>query len=112
MYKELNGMNHSPTMGYVYVLYNPESNLVKIGMTKNPKERFLTLTNETGSKFKYYITKPMFIEFLVEKAMHSKFHRFNVKGEWYKNIDFETVASYLKDICDSEDFKKRNKLKQ
>lgn len=110
MYKELKNLNQDLTMGYVYVLYNPESELVKIGKTKNPQERFTSLTNQNGTKFRYYITKPMYIERIVEKVMHDRFHRFRVKGEWFKNISFDDVVTYLKEVCCSNDFINRNKI--
>lgn len=95
-------------MGYVYVLYNPESDLVKIGKTKCPHRRFSELSNQNGSKFRYYITEPMFIETLVERVMHNKFATKKAKGEWYSSVSFDTVVNALRDLCESDDFKSRN----
>lgn len=110
MYNELRNLNTilSSNTGYVYILYNTESNLVKIGSTQNPHERLSKLTNESGTKLKYYITQPMYIFQLVEKVMLQKYDRFRVKGEWLKGVEFDRVVNQLKEICDSEDFKRRN----
>lgn len=108
MYQELNGIKQDSDMGYVYVLYNPESELVKIGKTIQPQVRFRTLSNSNGSKFRYYLSDPIFINSLLEKVMHNRFHKYRVRGEWYKGIEFDTVVNELKKICNSEDFKRRN----
>ncbi|MBU5332107.1 GIY-YIG nuclease family protein [Anaerocolumna aminovalerica] len=109
MYNELKNINEDKEMGYVYVLYNPESKLVKIGKTKDPRDRLLSLSNQNGTKMKYYITDQMYIETIVERIMHNKFDRFRcAKGEWFKNISFNDVVKTLKELCNSEDFKRRN----
>lgn len=107
MYKELKSHNTSSEMGYVYILYNPESTLVKIGKTKFPYKRFSTLSNQNGSKFKYHITEPMFIEGLVEKILHNKFAMKRKCGEWFK-INFDEALMELSNILNSNDFKRRN----
>jgi hypothetical protein len=94
-------------MGYVYILYNLDSGLVKIGKTKQPHKRFNTLSNQNGSDLRYFITESIYIESLVEKVMHAKFHKFRQKGEWFK-IDFDIVVNELKRLLNSEDFKRRN----
>lgn len=110
MYKELKGYESNMNQGYVYILFNKESNLIKIGKTKNPNQRFRTLSNQTGSILKYYISEPMYIEGIIERIMQNKYNRFRVKGEWFKNIDFDTVKKDLIDLCNSENFKERNKI--
>lgn len=95
-------------MGYVYVLYNPDSNLVKIGKTKKPLQRFRSLSNQNGSKFQYYITEPIYIENIVEKILHNKFAMKRVKGEWFSSVHFNEVVEFLINILNSKDFKKRN----
>lgn len=94
-------------MGYVYLLYNPKSNLVKIGKTKDLRTRFSTLTNQNGSKMTYYYSPAMYIEGIIEKIMHNKFDRFREKGEWF-NCSFEDTVVELNQICSSEDFNRRN----
>jgi hypothetical protein len=94
-------------MGYVYILHNPESNLVKIGKTKFPYKRFSNLSNQNGSKFKYHITESMFIEGIIEKILHNKFAMKRKCGEWF-NINFDDALSELENILNSEDFKRRN----
>jgi hypothetical protein len=103
----LTGFETNPDMGYVYVLYNPKSKLVKIGKTKSPRNRFSVLTNQNGSTFKYYITEPIYIESLVEKVMHNKFSYKRKKGEWF-DIGFDDAVLELKLLLESEDFNRRN----
>jgi hypothetical protein len=110
LYKELIGFKTNPDMGYVYVLYNPKSKLVKIGKTKSPKSRFSTLSNQNGSTFKYFITEQIYIESLVEKVMHNKFSNKRKKGEWF-DIGFDDAVLELKSLLESDDFKRRNILK-
>jgi hypothetical protein len=107
LYKELLGLDAEFDMGYVYVIYNPESNLVKIGKTKHPHKRFTTLSNQNGTKFKYYITEPMHINGLIEKIMHNRFTYRRRNGEWF-DIPFDDAVSELKLLLESEDFKRRN----
>lgn len=110
MYNELK--NIPPTLlsnqGYVYILHNPESNLVKIGSTQAPHQRFSKLSNENGTKLKYYISQPMYIYQLVEKVMLQVYDRFRVKGEWIKGVEFDSVVNQLNIILNSDDFKRRN----
>ncbi|MDR2277376.1 MAG: GIY-YIG nuclease family protein [Vagococcus sp.] len=109
MYSELKDLNiDNQDMGYVYVLYNPDSNLVKIGKTKAPHQRFRQLSNQNGSLFKYYISEPMFIEGIVEKIMLNKFASKRVKGEWFSSISFNYVVDILEELINSKDFKRRN----
>jgi hypothetical protein len=112
MYKELKSYNTSTEMGYVYILYNPESELVKIGKTKSPQKRFSALSHQSGSKLKYYITEPMYIETLIERIMHNKYNKYRVKGEWFKGVEFDGVKNELIELCNCEDFKRRNKIKE
>lgn len=107
MYKELKNINYEKSQGYIYILYNPESNLVKIGRTKNPYKRFTTLSNQNGSKFRYYISNQMFIDEIIEKIMHNKFSFKRKCGEWF-SITFDEAMDELNKLLNSEDFKKRN----
>lgn len=107
MYTELKNITMQDNQGYVYILYNPESSLVKIGKTKFPYKRFSTLSNQNGSKFKYYITEPMFIEGIVEKVLHNKFATKRKCGEWF-SVTFDEAVEELKNILNSTDFKRRN----
>lgn len=94
-------------MGYVYVLFNSKSKLVKIGKTKNPYNRFNTLTNQNGTNMKYYLSPAMHIENIVEKVMHNRFDWYRKKGEWF-DYDFDKIVNELEEICNSKDFQNRN----
>lgn len=107
MYNELREVEVKDDMGYVYILYNNKSNLVKIGRTKSPHKRFTTLTNQNGTDFKYYISNQMYIDKIIEKIMHSKFHIYRKKGEWFL-CEFDSAVKELEELINSEDFKRRN----
>lgn len=107
IYNELTNLETNKDMGYVYALYNPKSNLVKIGKTKSPQHRFSTLTNQNGTSMHYYLSPAMFIESIVEKVMHNKFDRYREKGEWFR-CDFNDVVNTLDELINSEDSTRRN----
>jgi hypothetical protein len=95
------------SQGYVYILYNPTNCLVKIGKTKFPYKRFSALSNQNGSKFKYYISDAMFIEGIVEKVMHNKFSFKRRSGEWF-DISYDDAVYELEKLLNSKDFNRRN----
>ena len=98
-------------IGYVYILKNPDSGLIKCGTTTNPKERFSALKNQNGSKLEYTLVST-YIPYILEKVMHGllKFDGNRMcrrEGEWFDR-DYEDAIHILEDVMKSADYKRRN----
>ena len=50
------------------MLYNPQSKLVKIGVTTNPQCRFDTLTRQNGEKLEYTLSPQTYIPYKIGRA--------------------------------------------
>ena len=83
--------------GWVYCAYDPETDLVKIGKTTNPKERVKALRNSTP-----YIV----MEFLqycknmsrAENRLHLFYKNYRSHGEWFE-VDLDDAKESLDTIC-------------
>lgn len=85
---------------YVYVLLN-DVGMIKIGITDNPYERFNTIQNASGSLItNYYLSEPIENNYEIEQHLHKYFRKYNTVAEWYKNISFNEVISYVSDYID------------
>lgn len=107
MYKHLKSLNPSEEKGYVYILYSSESNLVKIGKTKQPQVKLTKLSLSNGSEFEYTLSPETHLYSILEKCLHSYFNIYRTKGEWFR-IDYAVAVDKLNSILESDDFKRRN----
>lgn len=72
----------SDDTGLIYLIGNLESKYVKIGFSKNPKERIKEL--QTGCPFKLSVIATFQGNLFTEKALHLKYNKYNSYGEWFK----------------------------
>ena len=89
----------------VYVIYNPELNITKIGIASNVKERLSNLSCSAGCDMELkYNTVPIANAPTIEQMSHNKFNEHRKKGEWFK-IDPQDAIRYLESIenCFIED---------
>lgn len=85
---------------YVYVLLN-DVGMIKIGITDNPYERFTSIQNASGSLItKYFLSDSISNNYEIEQYLHKHFKKYNTVAEWYKNISFDEVYTYVSDYID------------
>lgn len=80
---------------YVYVLVN-DMDMVKIGITDSPYDRFTTIQNTSGSFIKqFYLSDPISNNYEIEQYLHKHFKKYNTVAEWYRNIPFDNVVDFV-----------------
>lgn len=85
----------------LYVIYNLEINITKIGITEIPTRRVLDLQNTCGCELKLiHYTLPLLDAEKYEKICHNKLKDYRRFGEWF-NISHEQAASIVRDIVSS-----------
>jgi hypothetical protein len=86
-----------PDDSFVYVFYNEITKLYKIGMTKTPHRRKLTLSSQSGVKLKDVLLIQLHTEYdepasLIEKKLHVFFKHRRVHGEWF-DLDIRSLIA-------------------
>lgn len=87
--------------GFIYVLYNPVSNLVKIGASKNPMSRTRNISSISGFPYeqaRVWISPKIGNHYDMEHSLHRYFDNYRKNGEWFA-VDFDTVVEYAKIVC-------------
>lgn len=74
-------------MTYLYFISNERQKVVKIGIAKNPEKRLKTF--QTAHYEKLIILKVVSVSnrtlaFQLETALHQKFQKYHIRGEWFK----------------------------
>ncbi len=74
-------------MTYVYFISTKRKNVVKIGIANNPNKRLKTF--QTANHEELIILRVIKVEnralaFKLETALHKKFKRYHIRGEWFK----------------------------
>ena len=90
-------------MTYVYFITNQRKTVVKIGIAKKPQERLKTF--QTANYEKLIILKTIKLKsrdeaFQLETALHRKFKKFHIRGEWFKLTG--TVQSFIENYNPDE----------
>ena len=71
-------------MKIVYILYNPTTNLSKIGITDNIKRRLRQLECSSGTKIElFYHTELLNKAKTIEKSLHLYFNSYRKEGEYF-----------------------------
>lgn len=76
---------------YIYIMFNNNTKLYKIGMTRNPLQRMQTINTMFKTQFgiENYITVigliyiPFDNAYDIEKKFHKMFQKFRANGEWF-----------------------------
>ena len=81
---------------YLYVFYNPITNLYKVGITKDPEERIRKLSCQAGVKLISVFEKWQEPDFdfkpkLMESFIHDIFKNNKKEGEWFQLSSRELV---------------------
>lgn len=68
----------------LYIIYNPQLEITKIGITDNIVRRRRQLECSSGVSLElYYTTKPLVRAALIEKSLHSYFNNNRQEGEYF-----------------------------
>ncbi|KKB00220.1 GIY-YIG nuclease family protein [Avibacterium paragallinarum] len=73
---------------FTYIVFNPKSNLIKIGKSISPKKRIRTLETQAGAHFEVLAL----IHGDEESKLHKKFDKYRTIGEWFLDEQGEIRA--------------------
>lgn len=69
---------------HVYIIHDIDSDIYKIGISKNIKTRLSNLDTSNPHNLKIYKTYKLKNAKGMEKQLHKQYEHLNVKGEWFK----------------------------
>lgn len=86
--------------GYIYILQNKHFDLIKIGVSSNPKRRIQDIRSYIPFEVDCVFLKYYLDVYSLEKIIENTFSNNRVKGEWYQcyKEDVSELISILKDI--------------
>ena len=87
---------------YEFVYIIQFSNRIKIGYTKNIRNRFNSLQNQSGEKI--YNSSHVYGNEALEKQMHTIFQKDRIMGEYF-NTYFDVAINTLKSLVQKKDLK-------
>lgn len=82
---------------WIYLIYDPFTNLYKIGKSDNPTERHKTLCNPKSygtipaAPTDYLLVEAWLASEKVESQMHEKFASCRIRGEWFDLTGFFSI---------------------
>lgn len=80
---------------YIYVIKNPLTNYVKIGVAQNPEQRLKQLMTGAGTELELcYKSMICSNAFEIEKKAHDMFKEQSVFGEWF-NVDVQEATEFI-----------------
>jgi len=68
--------------GYIYLIKDEGSGLVKVGYSKNPSKRLKALQTSSPSTLKLLATKEG--NYTTESKFHKAYQKDHIRGEWYR----------------------------
>ncbi len=80
-YKKPDFKNIPKNKSWVYVLYSPDLEQIKIGYSKNPSKRIAFLKNSVGSKL--YLVGLYEGTMHDEQSIHGALSKYRMNGEWF-----------------------------
>lgn len=83
--------DRNTTSPKTYIVFNPKSNLIKIGKSISPKTRIRTLETQAGAIFDVLAL----IDSDIESKLHKKFAEYRTVGEWFDDRD-GAIRKYTK----------------
>lgn len=101
---------HARPVEWVYVIYNPDNNLYKIGETSEPEHRLSNLRTASGCDLKPIIRirlEPLWDEKskIVERTLHKFFKDKRRIGEWFElnDDDVNIIKELFWDVIEGYD---------
>ena len=90
---------------YVYLIRVQDTNLYKIGSSKNPKGRMKSLQTANGAPLELINSVKCEHYWKVEKAMHRKFNSKLTMGEWFSLEEGDVISFKEECLKKDESFK-------
>ena len=84
-----------PDKSYVYFIHNINQGLVKIGKTNDAPRRFKEISNYSFDPLSVLLEIETDDACALERALHRKFSRWRIKGEWFKYSD--AIKEYIQE---------------
>jgi len=82
----------------LYVIYNPLTKMVKIGVTSDLRQRLHSLRYCSGCPLELsYYTKPLMDAYKLEDALHEHFKNYRGIGEWF-SVDLSKAIKSVKEV--------------
>ena len=82
----------------VYVMYNPEINITKIGISEDVNIRCQSLRSAVGCDIQVkYHTEPITNALIIESKAHEHFNDCRRLGEWF-NLSPDQAIKYIKSL--------------
>lgn len=78
--------------GYVYLVFNPDNGLHKIGVSASPEARMDSINSDEGVKCELIHLIPSNDVYRLERSLHAQHGEQRVRGEWF-NLTAGQVAS-------------------
>jgi len=82
-----------------YIIYCiSDDNAYKIGYTNNAMQRLSMLQIGNPRELKYvfkYQIENIILAKRIEKACHVKYKKYNIRGEWFDNINIDELFNYI-----------------
>lgn len=103
---------------FIYLSFNPQTRLVKIGVTNTPKTRARQIVNSSGMNIFTLILLELLPEYdespqFIEKFLHNFYIDKRVKGEWFRlsirdiieirNLFYEIYGEDIQDEISEKD---------
>lgn len=87
----------------VYIVLNPEINIVKVGTTSNIKEQINKLQNSSGTDIKLiHITQPLTNYIEIENKVNAELSEYRTFGGWL-NVSSDIAVNVLQSLSDVYD---------
>lgn len=87
---------------YVYLIKSLEDGYYKIGFSKNPSNRILTLQTGNSSELKLIEVYKSEFAHKIEKSLQNRYAHLKKEGEWF-NLSVENEVSFKKECQQIEE---------
>lgn len=94
----------------VYLMYQEDSDLFKIGVSKHSKKRLKENQTGNGNKLQLIHCVPCRYPYVVESTLHNRFQHKRKEGEWFEfdNYDIKDFVKMCKEIDNNLKFLEDN----
>lgn len=91
------GQRFGEAGGYVYFVYDPACQAVKIGKSSDPARRIAGFQTASASKLTLLATEGPYADaYAVEGRLHRRFWRHRIRGEWFRAVP--EVMAYVEEV--------------
>ena len=93
--KNINGFISPSDKGYVYIIEDSMSGLIKIGKSMDPNSRVSNIKNASGREGRHFISNEVFCYGNLEKLANKNLEKYRHKGEWFV-ANFDEAVEFIK----------------